>query len=254
MSEIESTFIVLSRDYNRIYNLIGECIFNNGYGIEKKEIHISDVYFDTKDEILKNKEIALRIRTINDKISKITLKMPVNVTENYSERTELEENWSKESLNQVLSRLNSSLHLDLNSTSFKYNEDPKVVLLNLGFKIIQNRETNRIVIDAVDKNTKGTAFEFALDTTAYIFDSDIIRIMELEIESKTHGDNQKLNNVVNNLKPNQSLLKIWPYSKLLTGKVIEILLNNKKLKEMQDFDDENILTLPGLKKVESFIK
>ena len=78
--------------------------------------------------------------------------------------------------------------------------------------------------------------------------------MELEIESKKHGNNLKLNNIVNNLKVNQSLLKIWPYSKLLTGKAIEILLTNKKLKEMQDYDDENILTLPGLKKVESFIK
>ena len=63
-------------DYNRVYNLISECIFNNGYGIEKKEIQISDVYFDTKDEVLKNKEIALRIRTINNKITKITLKIP----------------------------------------------------------------------------------------------------------------------------------------------------------------------------------
>ena len=107
MSETESTFVVLSRDYNRVYNLISECIFNNGYEIEKKEIQISDEYFDTKDEILKNKEIALRIRTINDKITKITLKIPRNVTENYSERVELEENWSKESLNQILSRLNS---------------------------------------------------------------------------------------------------------------------------------------------------
>ena len=120
MSEIESTFVVLSRDYNRVYNLISECIFNNGYGIEKKEIQISDVYFDTKDEILKNKETALRIRTINDKITKITLKIPRNVTENYSERVELEENWSKESLNQILSRLNSYLYLDINNTSFKY--------------------------------------------------------------------------------------------------------------------------------------
>ena len=254
MSEIESTFVVLSRDYNRVYNLISECIFNNGYVIEKKEVQISDVYFDTKDEILKNKEIALRIRTINNKISKITLKMPGKVTENYSERVELEENWSKDSLNQILSRLNSSLYRDINSTSLKYNEDPKVSLLNLGFKIIQNRETNRIVINAVDKNTKGAAFEFALDTTTYIFDSNRIGIRELEIESKKHGNNLKLNNIVNYLKVNKPLLKIWPHSKLLTGKVIEILLNNKKLKEMQDYDDENILTLPGLKKVETFIK
>jgi inorganic triphosphatase YgiF len=254
LSEIESTFVVLSRDYNRVYDLISECIFNKGYGIEKNEIQISDAYFDSKDEILKNKDIALRIRTINGKITKITLKIPRNVTENYSERVELEEDWSKESLNQTLSRLNSYLYPDINNTSFKFDEDPKISLLNLGFKIIQNRETTRIVINAVDKKTKGTAFEFAFDTTTYIFDSDVIRIMELEIESKKHGNSLKLNNFVNNLKVNQSLLKIWPYSKLLTGKAIEILLNNKKLKEMQDYDDENILTLPGLKKVESFIK
>lgn len=255
MSEIESSFIILSRDYNKIYRLISECIFNNGYEVEKKENQISDVYFDTTDEILKNKETELRIRTIDNKISKITLKIQGNITETYSERVELEENWSKESLSQILFRLSTFLYPNIDNTSFKYNDDPKMSLLNLGFKIIQNRETSRIIINAIDKKTKRTAFEFAFDTTTYIFDSNNrIRIMELEIESKEYGNYVKLNKIVNEFKVNPSLFKIWPYSKLLTGKAIEILSNNNRLKEIQDYDDQNILTLSGLKKIESFIK
>jgi len=128
-------------------------------------------------------------------------------------------------------------------------------LLNLGFKIIQNRETSRIIINAIDKKTKRTAFEFAFDTTTYIFDDNYrMRIMELEIESKQYGNYVKLSNMVNEFKVNQSLFKTWPYSKLLTGKAIEILSNNNRLKEIQDYDDEYILTLSGLEKIESFIK
>jgi hypothetical protein len=41
---------------------------------------------------------------------------------------------------------------------------------------------------------------------------------------------------------------------LLTGKVIEILLDNNELKENKDYDDKRILTLSGLEKIELFIK
>ena len=49
-------------------------------------------------------------------------------------------------------------------------------------------------------------------------------------------------------------LKFWPYNKLLTGQVIETLLNNHELKENKDYDDRKILTLSGLEKIELYIK
>ena len=41
---------------------------------------------------------------------------------------------------------------------------------------------------------------------------------------------------------------------MLTGKVIEILLDNNELIENKDYDDKNILTLSGLNKIELFIE
>jgi len=41
---------------------------------------------------------------------------------------------------------------------------------------------------------------------------------------------------------------------LLTGKVIELLLGNNELIENKDYDDDKILTLSGLDKIELFIE
>ena len=63
-----------------------------------------------------------------------------------------------------------------------------------------------------------------------------------------------LKDFVRELRLNQTLFKYWPYNKLLTGKVIEILLNNNELIENKDYDDKNILSLSGLGKIELFIE
>ena len=76
----------------------------------------------------------------------------------------------------------------------------------------------------------------------------------MEIESKLSKNEVILNDFVRELKLNQTLFKYWPYNKLLTGKVIEILLYNNELKENKDYDDKRILTLSGLEKIELFIK
>ena len=75
--------------------------------MEFKVIH--DTYFDTKDEILKKNEIALRIREIDEQVTKITLK------------------------------INSYLNLNIFNDHLKhYNIDLKLTLINSGFKLIQN--------------------------------------------------------------------------------------------------------------------
>ena len=92
MSEVETALIILSKDYDQIFNVIDGLISNKGYITKKNGIQIiHDTYFDTKDEILKKNKIALRIRDINEQISKITLKILQNTTENYSKRIEIED-------------------------------------------------------------------------------------------------------------------------------------------------------------------
>ncbi len=255
MSEVETAFIILSKDYDQIFNVIDELISNKGYRTKKNGIQIiHDAYFDTKDEILKKNEIALRIRDIDEQVSKITLKILQNTTENYSERIEIEDIYSKETLNQIILKINSYLNLPILEPSLKYYHiDPKLNLINLGFKIIQNRQTHRKIVNVINKSFNQIEFEFVFDTTTYISNNNITNI-ELEIESKLSKNNAVINDFVRELKLNQTLFKYWPYNKLLTGKAIEILLDNNELKENKDYDDKKILTLSGLEKIELFIK
>ena len=256
MSEVETALIILSKDYDQIFNVIDELIYNKGYRTKTNGIQIiHDTYFDTKDEILKKNEIALRIRNIDKNVPKITLKILQNTTENYSERIEIENIYSKETLNQIILKINSYLNLPILKTSLKYYQiDPKLNLINLGFKVIQNRQTHRKIVNAINKSSNQTEFEFVFDTTAYISNNNNITNIELEIESKLSKNNAILNDFVRDLKLNQNLFKYWSYNKLLTGQVIEILLDNNELKENKDYDDKRILTLSGLEKIELFIK
>jgi inorganic triphosphatase YgiF len=72
--------MILSNNYDQIFTIIDQLISDEGYKTEKNGIQIiHDTYFDTKDEILKNHESALRIREINKQDSIITLKILKNI-------------------------------------------------------------------------------------------------------------------------------------------------------------------------------
>ena len=256
MSEIEAALIILSKDYDQIFNAIDNLITNKGYKTkENGTLIIYDTYFDTKDEILKKNQIALRIRNINQQISKITLKILQSTTENYSKRIEIEDIYSKEILDKFILKINSYLKTHIIISPLKYySTDPKLNLITLGFKIIQNKQTNRKIINAVNNSSNQIEFEFVFDTTTYIFNNNYITNIELEIESKLPKNDALLNDIVKELKLNHALFKYWPYNKLLTGRVIEILLDNNELKKNKDYDDNKILTLSGLEKIELFIR
>jgi hypothetical protein len=259
LSEVETAFIILSKDYDQLFNVIDELISNKGYRTKKNGIQIiHDTYFDTKDEILKKNKIALRIRIIDKQVSKITLKILQNTTDTYSERIEIEDVYSTEMLNQIILKINSCLNLNIFNLPLQYyNNDPKLNLINLGFKIILNKQTQRKIVNTVNKSSNQAEFEFAFDTTTYIFDNNNTNItnLEMEIESKlSKNNNTVLKYFVRELRLNQTLFKYWPYNKLLTGKVIDLLLYNKELIEIKDYDDKKILTLSGLDKIELFIE
>lgn len=257
MSEVETAFIIHSTNYDQIFNVIDQLIVSEGYIAKKNGIQlIHDTYFDTKDEILKKNEIALRIREIDEQVTNITLKKLKKTTKNYSERIEIEDTYTKEMLNQIILNINSYLKLNIFNDHLKYyNIDPKLTLKNLGFKIIQLRQTKRKIVNAISKSSNHTAFEFVFDTTTYNFDNNKnVTNLELEIELKLSNNIAVLDNFVRKLKINQPLFKFWPYNKLLTGKVIEILLYKDELKENKDYDEKKILTSAGLEKIELFIK
>ena len=263
MTEIEVAFMIISRDHDKVIDTIRDLILNKGYLAEQKgSIKLYDTYFDKPNKILEKKKIGLRIRTIDKASPRLTLKIPEKSNKDYSERTEIEKPWSHAGLNEVISILN--LHIDFNANNPDFdnnnyndlNNDPKLTLLNLGFKVIQNRETYRNIINAVNKKSGQTEYEFAIDTTTYIINGHRITTTELEIELKntTKKGTPHLTDFIEKLKNHNELFHLWPYSKLVTGKAIENLLINYELKEHYDFDDNHIFTHSGIGKIISEIK
>ncbi|HET7643614.1 MAG TPA: CYTH domain-containing protein, partial [Nitrososphaeraceae archaeon] len=92
MLEVEAAFLILTKDQDQVFSIISELITNKGYNYNKNGIRIiHDTYFDTKNNLLKQTGMALRIRNINEHFFKITLKILENSTEHYSKRIEIED-------------------------------------------------------------------------------------------------------------------------------------------------------------------
>jgi len=218
------------------------------------------MYFDYKDKILKKHKIDLRIRSIGE-TPKITLKVLKKITASHSERVEIERSWSRESFDEIMKELSSQLRVHVlerseSSGSF-INEDPENILTSLKFVKIQERKTERNIINAINSLSSELEFEFAIDRTFYRLNSSYKNygLMELEIESKKTGNYEILDSLVNELiSDHQPIFILWPHSKLATGLAMETLLSRRELKTGEDFDNDGLLTLSGAKKIESFMK
>ena len=117
---------------------------------------------------------------LDDNVYKITVKAPKNRTKNYSDRVEIEEPWSEKPFYNIMNKLNS---IDIKLSNFEhcYDKIPNKALEKMGLKNIQNKKTNREIINAVNKASKKIEFEFALDHTTMILNSDYkFRFSELE--------------------------------------------------------------------------
>ena len=135
-----------------------------------------------------------------------------------------------------------------------YDNDPKITFNNLGLIIIQNRKTNREIVNAVNKISGEIEFEFDVDTTTIILNSNNeIQFSELEIESKKSGNEKKLNKIVNQVLKFSEFMP-WPHSKLETGMAIARLFNNRFLEAKSGYDEKNQLTVIGIRKISDLLK
>ena len=72
MSEVETAFIILSKDDDQLFNVIDKLISNKGYRTKKNGIQIiHDTYFDTKDEILKKMKLHYVLELLINKFLKL---------------------------------------------------------------------------------------------------------------------------------------------------------------------------------------
>jgi inorganic triphosphatase YgiF len=259
LSEVENALLILANDNEQVLKMINELLLRNGFLCEKKGRRtMIDKYFDYKDNSLKNHKIELRIRSIEGGASKITLKVLKKETPSHSERVEIERAWSRESFDEIMKELSSHLagHA-FEHIAYYVNEDPENILTSAKFRKIQERKTERNIINAINSQPSELEFEFAIDRIFYHLSPPYKNygLMELEIESKKTGNYETLDRLVNELiTDHQSIFRLWPHSKLATGLAIEAMLSSRELKAGEDFNKDGILTLSGAKKLELFIK
>ena len=259
MSEVENSLLILTKDNQQVEKIIDDLILANRYYIERKGRRtMTDKYFDYKDKSLKNHKIDLRVRSNEGGPYKITLKVLKKVTPSHSERVEIERFWSLESFDEIMKILSSHLrgHALGRSANF-IKKDPENTLTSVKLVKIQERKTERNIINAINSHTSELEFEFAIDRTLYHLNKSYRHygMKELEIESKKTGNYEILDRLVNELITyHQSKFRHWPHSKLATGLAIETLLSRRELKTGEDFDNDGLLTQSGAKKIESFMK
>jgi uncharacterized protein YjbK len=254
MSEVESAILILTNDKDFVFQQINNLIVRIGYNpIRDGTKNIHDIYYDTMDDSLKKKKIALRIRVFDVNVYKITLKAPKNISTNYIDRIEIEKSWSRKSLSDIMTEL-SSMGIKIDKDEVYYDKDPKKTFKNIGLKNIQNKQTIREIVNAVNKDSGEVEFEFAVDDTMLLLDGDTkLSFSELEIESKKERNVTKLDEFVDELTKDPRF-RFWPFNKLETGIAVNYLFENDLLKQNIDYDKNNILLIEGFNKIANLLK
>lgn len=92
------------------FDIIGFVLYlvNNGFTMEDLNyVTNEDIYFDTPDKLLQRTDSSLRIRIINEKKIKGTLKYPVDNDSLYMQRIEIEKDLESKTFDALLNAFNN---------------------------------------------------------------------------------------------------------------------------------------------------
>lgn len=82
-------------------------LVNNGFTMDLNHVTNEDIYFDTPDRLLQRTDSSLRIRIINEKKIKGTLKYPVDNDGLYMQRIEIEKDLESKTFDALLNAFNN---------------------------------------------------------------------------------------------------------------------------------------------------
>jgi inorganic triphosphatase YgiF len=255
VSEIETPILILLNDTKLINEKIKRLIGTSGYNTTDAEtVIIHDEYYDTKTNVLIKNKANLRIRTINNKDIKITLKQEKEKEKHkaYFDRLEIEKSWSYSFYEELLTNM-ESISNQFHDLRNKYGNDPKQTFNSLGLDTILRKNTKRSIINALNVATNQIEFEFAFDyVSIFVKPKDWISFLELEIESKNKGNQSKINQFVSDIVKDENFIQ-WSHNKLETGLAAKRLYEKAELKKIEDYDENYVLTRTGLGKIESYL-
>ena len=237
--ESEVALIISSRQPQQIVARTADLSSIAGYQlIPRDPLKMRDLYFDTRGRAFEPLKLALRVREFGA-TRLLALKGPSKPTDwGGVERLEIEEPWSHDALAKVTRALRDRGIETPKQGRFSEGH-PQQVLKDLGFQVIQDRETHRQVRDiaGADKEGSPVLAELAIDSVHYRLGGKEIRHHEVEIESKTETGVRVIAPLIAALTAMfGDVLRAWDHSKLAIGFALEEFLNRGDLEGLLDPD------------------
>lgn len=236
--ETEAALLIYADDPESVARRIAGMVRIADYRLLRQpSVMLRDLYFDTPDEALRSHGLAVRLRE-SGRIRLITLKGPSRPAGGGGrERLEIEVPWSKTALRRIVKEL---ANRDVVVQAWRFDDDarPLTAMKSLGLQIVQGRETRRTIRDIVPADKKGPRLaELAIDSVAYRFGLEEIRLKMVEVEAKRQEGLPALaiitRGLTDMLKPT---LREWAYGKLATGMAVEKLLRKGALEGLVSRD------------------
>lgn len=215
------------------------------YRLVSAQVHLlHDVYFDTYDGALQARRLALRLRTVNGK-PLITLKGSLGRTaQGVANRLEIELAWSRAAFTRIARELRARGIVLTHVDSAYRREDWMGTFKRAGLHIVQERVTQRRTRNIINISGRVCA-ELAIDKTTFLFGQQVVHLYEIEIEAKR--PRTRVDELARQLETLFTpTLRRW-YSKILTGRAIEKLLQQGTKQNL--LDAENRLTPAALDRV-----
>lgn len=205
--------------------------------VRRPAIRLRDWYLDTPDGLLREQRMAVRLRE-SDQEWLVTLKGPPRLAAGGgTERLEIEAPWSKEALARITKEL-AKRGIPVRSPRLDPEARPLTVMKDLGLRVVQSRQTRRTVRDVVPAGqTEAQLAELAIDSVAFRFKSEQLKLHIIEVEAKSQDGLRALGAITRDLsKMFEPALRPWPYGKLATGLATEKLLRQGALEDLIDND------------------
>jgi inorganic triphosphatase YgiF len=250
-SEIELALLICADDPPAVADRIAALTELAGYRLAPRPtLVLRDRYFDAPDRALAARGLGLRLRDDGEALW-LTLKGPAQIGEaGAARRLELEARWSDEALSRALAELAG--HGLRFAKLARPAESPTDALGRLGLEVVQARENRRRVRDAIEPGGEARVAEFAIDAVTYRFGARVVRLHEVEIESKTGAGEAALDVLADHLlAAYHPALRRWAFGKLTTGRAVEALLNAGALEGLMD--REHNLTPPAYAELEKYL-
>ena len=189
---------------------------------------IHDTYYDTRENLLREKKITLRTRRVGG-TQLISSKSDIRrIAGAIIRRREMELPWSYNSV-RLLAR-NLGLKTTAMSVSRFQDAPAPNILTTIGLDAIQERRTSREARDVIGRGESSASVvaELAIDTVTYIFNRAKVGLSEVEVEAKAAKSLGSVRGIADALvsmyRPN---LQHWSHGKFVTGLAIRKLLETK---------------------------